>query len=93
LGSGIDEHMQLVIALGALGYLMKKSGLEPGPLVLAFVLAGLLEKSFRRSMRIFDGDLTGFVGRPISASLLAALILFAVLVPATTAIRGRRSSQ
>ena len=56
--------MQLVIALGALGYLMKKLGLEPGPLVLAFVLGGLLEKSFRQSMRIFDGDLTEFVGTP-----------------------------
>ena len=56
--------MQLVIALGALGYLMKKLGLEPGPLVLAFVLGGLLEKSFRQSMRIFDGDLTEFVATP-----------------------------
>jgi putative tricarboxylic transport membrane protein len=83
--------MQLVIALGALGYLMKKSGLEPGPLVLAFVLGGLLEKSFRQSMRLFDGDLTGFVSRPISASLLVALFLLAVVVPAVTAIRRRRS--
>jgi putative tricarboxylic transport membrane protein len=83
--------MQLVIALGALGYLMKKSGLEPGPLVLAFVLGGLLEKSFRQSMRIFDGDLTGFISRPISASLLAALIVFTVIAPTATAIRSRRS--
>ena len=84
--------MQLVIALGVLGYLMKKSGLEPGPLVLAFVLGGLLEKSFRQSMRIFDGDLTGFAGRPISASLLVALFLLAVVAPAATAIRRTRSS-
>jgi putative tricarboxylic transport membrane protein len=83
--------MQLVIALGALGYLMKKSGLELGPLVLAFVLGGLLETAFRQSMRIFDGDLTGFVGRPISASLLVALFLLAVVVPTATAIRSRRS--
>ena len=84
--------MQLVIALGALGYLMKKLGLEPGPLVLAFVLGGLLEKSFRQSMRIFDGDLCWVrCGRPISASLLAALFLLAVVVPVTTAIRRRGS--
>ena len=84
--------MQLVIALGALGYLMKKLGLEPGPLVLAFVLGGLLEKSFRQSMRIFDGDLTEFMRRPISASLLVALFLLAVVVPATTAVRRRGRS-
>jgi putative tricarboxylic transport membrane protein len=83
--------MQLVIALGALGYLMKKSGLEPGPLVLAFVLGGLVETSFRQSMVIFDGDLTGFAGRPISGSLLAALVLFAVVLPAASAIRRKRS--
>jgi putative tricarboxylic transport membrane protein len=83
--------MQLVIALGALGYLMKKSGLEPGPLVLAFVLGGLLETSFRQSMLIFDGDPTGFAGRPISGSLLAALVLFAVVLPAASAIRRTRS--
>ena len=82
--------MQLVIALGALGYLMKKLGLEPGPLVLAFVLGGLLEKSFRQSMRIFDGDLTEFVQRPISGSLLAALFLLVIVVPITTAIRRSR---
>jgi putative tricarboxylic transport membrane protein len=84
--------MQLVIALGALGYLMKKLGLEPGPLVLAFVLGGLLEKSFRQSMRIFDGDLTGFAQRPISGSLLAALFLLVIVVPTTTAIRRRGDS-
>ena len=27
-----------MIAFGILGYLMKKTGFEPGPLVLAFVL-------------------------------------------------------
>jgi putative tricarboxylic transport membrane protein len=83
--------MQLVIALGALGYLMKKSGLELGPLVLAFVLGGLLETAFRQSMRIFDGDLTGFAERPISGSLLVALFLFAVVLPAASAIRRTRS--
>ncbi|MCQ7029881.1 hypothetical protein MRO55_25585, partial [Escherichia coli] len=64
----------------------------PGPLVLAFVLGGLLEKSFRQSMRIFDGQLTGFVERPISGSLLVALFLLVVVVPTASAIRGRRNS-
>jgi putative tricarboxylic transport membrane protein len=84
--------MFLVIALGVLGYLMKKIGLEPGPLVLAFVLGGLLEKTFRQSMRIFDGDLTGFAGRPISGTLLIAVFLLAIVVPATSAIRRRTRS-
>ena len=56
----------VMIAFGILGYLMKKTGFEPGPLVLAFVLGSLMESSFRRSMLIFDGDPTGFLTRPIS---------------------------
>ena len=33
----------LVVVFGVVGYLMKKFGFEPGPLVLAFVLGALLE--------------------------------------------------
>ena len=34
-----------MIAFGLLGWLMKKTGFEPGPLVLAFVLGSLLERA------------------------------------------------
>ncbi len=81
--------MYLVVALGVLGYLMKKIGLEPGPLVLAFVLGGLLEQAFRQSMRVFNGDLTGFVTRPISGTLVGVIFLLAVVVPIITGIRRR----
>lgn len=85
----------LVVVFGALGYLMKKFGYEPGPLVLAFVLGGLLEESLRRSLLLFDGDPGGFLGRPISAVLLVAFVLVAVwpLVKATrTRVRARLTS-
>src|SRR5918993_4045521 len=67
----------LVIVFGALGYLMKKLGFEPGPLVLAFVLGSLLEDSLRRSLLIFDGDPTSFFTRPISGTLLVILLVVA----------------
>ncbi|MFI0447512.1 tripartite tricarboxylate transporter permease [Actinomadura sp. 6N118] len=84
--------MFLVIGLGAVGYLMKKVGFEPGPLVLAFVLGGILEASFRRSMRAFDGDLTGFLTEPIAASLLAVILIVAVLPP-LRALHKRRTTK
>ncbi|HEX6358324.1 tripartite tricarboxylate transporter permease [Actinophytocola sp.] len=80
----------LVIVFGALGYLMKKLGFDPGPLVLAFVLGSLLEESLRRSLLIFDGDATGFVTRPISGTLLAVFVLVAAL-PAVRALMKRRA--
>jgi len=79
----------LVIVFGAIGYLMKKLGFDPGPLVLAFVLGSLLEDSLRRSLLIFDGDATGFFTRPISGTLLAAFVLVAVLPLIRRAFRRR----
>jgi putative tricarboxylic transport membrane protein len=81
--------MLVVVALGLLGYLMKKTGFEPGPLVLAFVLGGLLEGSFRQSMRIFGGDLSGFVRRPVSGTLFGVILLVTVVLPAIKALRRR----
>ena len=79
----------LVIVFGALGYVMKKLGFEPGPLVLAFVLGSLLEDSLRRSLLIFEGDPTGFLTRPISGTLFVLFVLVALL-PAIQALRHRR---
>jgi len=64
-----------VILFGFIGYLMKKLGFEPGPLVLAFVLGSIMEKSLRQSLRIFSGDFAGFLQRPISLSLIVLLVL------------------
>ncbi len=82
----------LVIAFGALGYLMKKTGFDPGPLVLAFVLGALLEESLRRSLLLFDGDPTGFLTRPISGVLLLAFIIVALL-PGIRAVQARRERE
>ncbi|GAA2174678.1 tripartite tricarboxylate transporter permease [Arthrobacter parietis] len=68
----------LVVLFGALGYLMKKFGFEPGPLVLAFVLGELLESNLRRSLLVLEGDVSGFLTRPISATLLVIFVLVAV---------------
>jgi putative tricarboxylic transport membrane protein len=81
----------LVIFFGVLGYLMKKAGFDPGPLVLAFVLGSLLETSLRRSLLLFDGNPGGFFTRPISGVLLAGFLLVILLPAARTALRKRRA--
>jgi putative tricarboxylic transport membrane protein len=79
----------VMIAFGVLGYLMKKTGFEPGPLVLAFVLGSLMESSFRRSMLMFDGDATGFLTRPISGTIIAFIALM-ITVPVLKRTLGRQ---
>jgi putative tricarboxylic transport membrane protein len=81
----------LVIVFGALGYLMKKLGFDPGPLVLAFVLGSLLEDSLRRSLLIFDGDPTSFFTRPISGTLLAIFLVVAFFPMLKSALTARRT--
>ena len=82
----------LVVVFGVIGYLMKKFGFEPGPLVLAFVLGSLLESSLRRSLLVFGGDPAGFFSRPISATLLIVFVLVAVLPGIRTLLAKRKAS-
>lgn len=70
--------MWLLLGAGVVGYFMKLLGFEPGPLVLAFVLGPILERSFRQSMLISGGDLSIFVTRPFSAALLILAVLLLV---------------
>ncbi|MGW0804656.1 tripartite tricarboxylate transporter permease [Nonomuraea sp. NPDC002799] len=81
----------LVIVFGVLGYLMKKFGFEPGPLVLAFVLGSMIENSSRQALLIFGGDPTGFFTRPISGTVLALVVLVAVLPLIRKALRRKTS--
>jgi putative tricarboxylic transport membrane protein len=81
--------MWVVLAFGLLGWLMKKTGFEPGPLVLAFVLGPILERAFRQSMLISGGSLGVFVTRPISGGLLAATALIVVISIVTARRRAR----
>jgi putative tricarboxylic transport membrane protein len=62
-----------VFVFGIVGYLMRKIGFEPGPLVLAFVLGTILETSFRQSLLVSGGSFGIFVSRPFSAAVIIAV--------------------
>ncbi len=81
--------MWVVLVFGVIGWLMKKTGFEPGPLVLAFVLGEIMERAFRQSMLISGGSLDIFVTRPLSGGLLAVMALVVVL--SVIAARRRRA--
>jgi putative tricarboxylic transport membrane protein len=83
----------LVIVFGIVGYLMKKFGFEPGPLVLAFVLGSLLEENLRRSLLVFGGDPAGFVSRPISGVLLLVFLIVMLLPLLQKAFKKTRTPE
>jgi putative tricarboxylic transport membrane protein len=81
--------LYVMIAFGVLGYLMRKFGYEPAPLVLAFVLGPLMENNLRKALILSDGSFLIFVDRPISlvCLILALAILLSPLLPR---LRDRR---
>jgi putative tricarboxylic transport membrane protein len=75
----------VMIGFGVLGYLMRKFGYEPAPLVLAFVLGPLLENNLRKSLILSQGVLrSSSSGRSRSPAwwLVAIFLLIAPLLPA-----------
>ena len=81
--------LYVALAFGGLGYAFRKIGVPPAPLVLALVLGGMMEQSFRQAMTISSADPTVFVQSGISISLLCAAVL-SVAVPIVMAWRKRR---
>ena len=80
----------VMVMFGVLGYLMRKFGYEPAPLVLAFVLGPMLENNLRKSLILSHGDFAIFVSRPISAVCLV-LAVAALAAPLLPALARRRT--
>lgn len=87
--NGSTMDLYLMLGFGVLGYLMRKFDYEPAPVILAYVLAPLLEVSLRQSLIISGGDVSIFFVKPISLILLliSAALLMTAAIPS---IRNRR---
>jgi putative tricarboxylic transport membrane protein len=82
-------HIYAIAFFGVVGYALLKTGCEPAPLLLGFVLGPLLEEHLRRAMIISRGDATIFLTRPISLGLLIVALL-ALAISVLPAIRQKR---
>ena len=75
LNNSVTDVLATVL-FGLVGYLMKRHGLEPAPLVLAFVLGPMLENNLSKALIMSrTGSPLFFFSRPISGTLLACAIL------------------
>jgi putative tricarboxylic transport membrane protein len=95
LGAYTNENgmypVWVMVGLGVAGYLMRKVDIHPAPIVLALVLATMMETNFRRALMGTGGDPRIFVTSPISACMLVLAILV-VVVPALHNFKRRRAS-
>ena len=79
-----------LMIFGAIGYVLRKASLDAGPLIMAFILANILDTSLRQSLLMGDGSMGIIFSRPISATILA-LAAIVLVSQAYQYIRGSRS--
>lgn len=65
----------LLYTMGVLGYLMRRFDFPTAPVIIGMILGPLAEQEFRRAMTISQGDLTIFLTKPLSLSLLSIALL------------------
>jgi TctA family transporter len=79
----------VMAGFGVFGYLLRRIGCEPAPLILGFLLGPMLEEQFRRTMLLADGNPMVFLQRPLAASLLGITALLLILMALPGLRRGR----
>ncbi len=74
--------LALLYVMGLAGFLMRCFGFPAAPVIIGMILGPLAEQEFRRAMTISQGDLSIFLERPLSLTLLviAALAVFGPLL-------------
>jgi putative tricarboxylic transport membrane protein len=82
--------LMMLLGIGLLGYVMQQNGFPLTPMIMAAVLAPLLENNLRRALAIANGDWAVFVQRPVSLTLLILILLGAAL-PGLLRLRRRKA--
>jgi putative tricarboxylic transport membrane protein len=79
----------VMLAFGAIGYLLNRYDFPVVPMIIGLVLGGDLEEQFRLSLTLSGGDPGVFLGHPIAAGFLL-LTLAALGWPLLKAALARR---
>ena len=82
----------LMVALGVLGYFLRKLNFPLSALILGYVLGELMESSLRRALSISQGDISVLFHGPI-AQVLWVLVGLMILLSIYRSIRGKKRKQ
>lgn len=86
--NGVRTDLWVLLAVGVLGYLMRRFGYPVGPAVIGLILGPIAEEQIRRTLAISQGDASAFVTSPFAAVVYAVLTLAVI---ATVVLRVRSS--
>ena len=80
----------LMLGIGLAAFLLRSAGFPLAPLLLGFILSGMLEENLRRTLYLSEGSLTIFFQSPLSATLLTVCFVVWAIPLARTANDLRR---
>ena len=65
----------LMLGIGLAAFLLRSAGFPLAPLLLGFILSGMLEENLRRTLYLSEGSLTIFFQSPLSTTLLTVCLI------------------
>ena len=68
----------LLYGIGLVGMGMRRFDFPTAPVIIGMILGPMAEQEFRRALTISQGDMTVFLTRPLSATILAIALLLLV---------------
>ena len=82
-----DIYLMTCVAVAAI--FLRLFGYPMAPLILGFILGGMMEDNLQRTMTLYDGSLSFLWQRPVSFGI-AVLLLIVILVPILRTLRNSR---
>ena len=70
----------VTVVFGVVGYIMNKLGFSPPAMLIAFILAPMLENHTRTALLIHEGQWSVFLTKPISLAFLLITVLIMISV-------------
>jgi putative tricarboxylic transport membrane protein len=84
-----EFYVWTALLFGVIGYLMDKTKIPQGPLILALILGPMMETGLEQSLAISMGSYMTFITRPICGFMLLASLFFCLL-PVISHLRKKK---
>lgn len=82
----------VMLAFGAFGYVLRRSGYPLAPLIIGLILGSVMESNLRRSLLISHDGFAIFFERPISAVIIGMDVILLLLIVVST-VRATASAR
>jgi len=87
--NNLPFELYLAAIFGLVGFMWRRLGCPPAPMMLGFILGPMMEENLRRTLQVARGDLSVFVTRPISLGFIVATVLILIVVMLPALRKGR----